>query len=172
MIPLALAHCLLQPGSKQGTNGGAFLGSENTSFPQKFRFDFQCNIGLHICTYSRAAVFCVLSSRRSTASTARRELRIVVLDSPSSFESELAALGGVEVIRDLKKAKQVFPGVRDNPERIDALAPKLAPNAEGDAIVRKHCWGQRKPPPLVDTIFVFTKTILRTYPHSGETAVD
>jgi hypothetical protein len=42
-------------------------------------------------------------------------LRIVVLDSPSSFESELAALGGVEVIRDLKKAKQVFPGVRDYP---------------------------------------------------------
>src|SRR5437879_7516504 len=77
MIPLALAHCLLQPGSKQGTNGGAFLGSENTSFPQKFRFDFQCNIGLHICTYSRAALFCVLSSGRSTASTARRELRIV-----------------------------------------------------------------------------------------------
>ena len=31
-------------------------------------------------------------------------------------------------------------------ERIDALAPKLAPKAEGDAIVRKHCWGQRKPP--------------------------
>src|SRR5437879_617883 len=79
MIPLALAHCLLQPGRKQGTNGGAFLGSENTSFPQKFRFDFQCNIGLHICTYSRAALFYVLSSGRSTASTARRELRIVVL---------------------------------------------------------------------------------------------
>src|SRR5438132_8604403 len=70
MIPLALAHCLLQPGSKQGTNGGAFLSSENTSFPQKLRFDFQCNLGLHICTYSRAALFYVLSSGRSTASTA------------------------------------------------------------------------------------------------------
>ena len=58
------------------------------------------------------------------------------------------------------------------PEWIDALAPKLAPKAEGDAIVRKHSWGQRKPPRLVDTIFVSTKTILRTYPHSGETAVD
>jgi hypothetical protein len=42
--------------------------------------------------------------------------QIVVLDSPSSFESELAALEGVEVIRDLKKAKgNVFPGVRDYP---------------------------------------------------------
>src|SRR5437879_13071714 len=112
MIPLALAHCLLQPGSKQGTNGGAFLGSENTSFPQKFRFDFQCNIGLHICTYSRAAVFCVLSSRRSTASAARRALLIVVLDSPSSFESELAALRGGEVIRDLNRSKQGFTRLR------------------------------------------------------------
>src|SRR5882762_10482009 len=83
MIPLALAHCLLQPGSKQGTNGGAFLGSENTSFPQKFRFDFQCNIGLHICTYSRAALFYVLSSGRSTASTARRPWRILkILNDP------------------------------------------------------------------------------------------
>jgi len=33
--------------------------------------------------------------------------RIVVLHSPSSFESELAALEGVEIIRDLKKAKEV-----------------------------------------------------------------
>jgi len=148
MIPLALAHCLLQPLSKQGTNGGAFLGSENTSFPQKFRFDFQCNIGLHICTHSRAALFYVLSSGRSTASTARRELRIVVLDSPSSFESELAALGGVEVIRDRRKRNRFSLAFVTTPERIDALAPKLAPKAEGDAIVRKHCWGQRKPPPL------------------------
>jgi hypothetical protein len=33
--------------------------------------------------------------------------QIVVLDSPGSFESELAALKGVEIIRDLKKAKEV-----------------------------------------------------------------
>ncbi len=58
---------------------------------------------------------CLARGDQRAASTARRELRIVVLDSPSSFESELAALGGVEVIRDLKKAKQVFPGVRDYP---------------------------------------------------------
>src|SRR5260370_34526883 len=100
MIPLALAHCLLQPGGKQGTNAGAFLGSEYTSFPQKFRFDFQCNIGLHICTYSRAALFYVLRSGRSTASTASRGMQIVILDSPRSIDSELAALGWVEVIRD------------------------------------------------------------------------
>jgi hypothetical protein len=41
--------------------------------------------------------------------------QIVVLDSPGSFGSELAALKGVEVIRDLKKAKSVtfLLGVRD-----------------------------------------------------------
>jgi hypothetical protein len=63
--------------------------------------------------------------------------QIVVLDSPSSFESELAALEGVEVIRDLKKAKQVtfFLAFVTTPEQIDALAPKLALKAEGDAIV-------------------------------------
>jgi hypothetical protein len=63
--------------------------------------------------------------------------QIVVLDSPSSFESELAALEGVEVIRDLKKAKRVTFSLAfvTTPEQIDALAPKLARKAEGDAIV-------------------------------------
>jgi hypothetical protein len=61
----------------------------------------------------------------------------VVLDSPSSFESQLAALEGVEVIRDLKKAKQVTFSLAfvTPPEQIDALAPKLALKAEGDAMV-------------------------------------
>jgi hypothetical protein len=63
--------------------------------------------------------------------------QIVVLDSPSSFESELAALRGVEVLRDLKKAKQVTFSLAfvTTPEQVDALAPKLALKAEGDAIV-------------------------------------
>jgi hypothetical protein len=63
--------------------------------------------------------------------------QIVVLDAPSSFESELAALQGVEVLRDLKKAKQVTFSLAfvTTPEQIDALAPKLARKAEGDAIL-------------------------------------
>jgi hypothetical protein len=63
--------------------------------------------------------------------------QIVVLDAPSSFESELAGLEGVEVIRDLKKAKQVTFSLAfvTTPDQIDALAPKLALKAEGDAIV-------------------------------------
>jgi hypothetical protein len=32
--------------------------------------------------------------------------QIVVLNAPASFQKELAALEGVEVVRDLKKAKQ------------------------------------------------------------------
>ena len=63
--------------------------------------------------------------------------QIVVLDAPSSFESELAALEGVEVIRDLKKAKQVTFSLAfvTTPEQVDALASALARKAEGDAIV-------------------------------------
>jgi len=63
--------------------------------------------------------------------------QIVVLGSPASFESELSGLKDVEVIRDLKKAKQVrfslaFVTTQD---QIDALAPAIARKAEGDAIV-------------------------------------
>ena len=62
---------------------------------------------------------------------------ILVLDSPSSFESELAALQGVEVLRDLKKAKHVTFSLAfvTTPQQIAALAPKLARKAEGDAIL-------------------------------------
>jgi hypothetical protein len=63
--------------------------------------------------------------------------QIVVLHSPSSFESELAALKGVEIIRDLKKAKSVTFSLAfvTKPEEIDALAPAIVRKAEGDAIV-------------------------------------
>ena len=63
--------------------------------------------------------------------------QIVVLDSPRSFESELAALKGVEIIRDLKKAKEVTFSLAfvTTTKEIDALAPAIARKAEGDAIV-------------------------------------
>jgi hypothetical protein len=63
--------------------------------------------------------------------------QIVVLDSPSSFESELAALKGVEIIRDLKQAKEVTFSLAfvTTPEQVDGLAPAIARKAEGDAIV-------------------------------------
>ena len=63
--------------------------------------------------------------------------QIVVLDSPGSFESELAALKGVEVVRDLKKAKAVTFTLAfvTTQEQVNALAPALARKVEGDAIV-------------------------------------
>jgi hypothetical protein len=63
--------------------------------------------------------------------------QIVVLGSPGSFESELAALQGVEIIRDLKKAKQVTFSLAfvTTQEQVDDLAPAIARKAEGDAIV-------------------------------------
>lgn len=63
--------------------------------------------------------------------------QIVILASPGSFESELAALEGVEIIRDLKKAKHVTFSLAfvTTQEQVNALAPAIASKAEGDAIV-------------------------------------
>lgn len=63
--------------------------------------------------------------------------QIVVLDSPGSFEGELAALKGVEIIRDLKKAKEVTFSLAfvTTQEQIDAVVPAIAQKAGGDAIV-------------------------------------
>jgi hypothetical protein len=63
--------------------------------------------------------------------------QILVLDAPGSFESQLAALKGVEIIRDLKKAKEVTFSLAfvTNQEQINALAPAIARKAEGDAVV-------------------------------------
>jgi hypothetical protein len=50
----------------------------------------------------------------------------MVLDSPGSFESELAALKGVEIIGDLKKAKEVTFSLEfvTTQEQFNALASK------------------------------------------------
>jgi hypothetical protein len=63
--------------------------------------------------------------------------QIVVLNSPGSFESELAVLEGVEIIRDLKKAKEVTFSLAfvTTQEQVNSLAPAIARKAEGDAIV-------------------------------------
>jgi hypothetical protein len=63
--------------------------------------------------------------------------QIVVLDPPGSFEGELAALKGVEIIRDLKKAKAVTFSLAfvTTQEQVNALAPAIARKAEGDVIV-------------------------------------
>jgi len=63
--------------------------------------------------------------------------QILVLNSPDSFEMELAPLKDVDVIRDLKKAKQVTFSLAfvTTQKQVNALAPAIAQKAEGDAIV-------------------------------------
>lgn len=62
---------------------------------------------------------------------------ILVLNAPESFEAELAALKGVEVIRDLKKAKTAPFSLAfvTTQKEVDGLAPGIARKAQGDAIV-------------------------------------
>ena len=63
--------------------------------------------------------------------------RIVVLNSPESFEKELATLQGVEIIRDLKKAKDVTFSLAfvTTQQEVDRLAAAIARKIEGDGIV-------------------------------------
>lgn len=62
----------------------------------------------------------------------KEQKQIVILDSPRGFESELAALKGVEIIRDLKKAKEVTFSLAfvTTPEQINAVAPAIARREE------------------------------------------
>ena len=63
--------------------------------------------------------------------------QIAVLGAPGSFGSELAALKDVEVLRDLKKAKEVGFSLAfvTTQGQVDTLAPAIARKAEGDAVV-------------------------------------
>ena len=63
--------------------------------------------------------------------------QIVVLDSPATFEGELAALKGIDIIRNLKEAKGVTFSLAfvTTQAQVDALAPAIARKAEGDAII-------------------------------------
>ena len=63
--------------------------------------------------------------------------QILIVDAPDSFESELASLKGVEIVRELKKAKQVTFSLAfvTTQERVNVLAPAIARMTEGDAVV-------------------------------------
>jgi len=62
---------------------------------------------------------------------------ILVLNAPESFEPELATLQGLEIIRELKKAKTAPFSLAfiTTQQQVDALAPAIARKAEGDAIL-------------------------------------
>src|SRR5690348_15266943 len=63
--------------------------------------------------------------------------QIVILNSPESFDGELAALKGIDIIRDVKKAKAVEFSLAfvTEQKQVDTLAPAIARKAEGDAVV-------------------------------------
>src|SRR5690348_12561744 len=63
--------------------------------------------------------------------------QILVLNSPASFEGALKALKGVEILRDVKKAKGVTFSLAfvTTQKAVDALAPAIARKVEGDAVV-------------------------------------
>lgn len=63
--------------------------------------------------------------------------QIVILNSPASFEGELASLEDVAVVRDLKKAANVTFSLAfvTKQDEVDALAPAIGKKAEGDAVV-------------------------------------
>ena len=67
----------------------------------------------------------------------KQHREILVVGTPSSFESELASLVGVTVLRDLKKAKAVRFALAFTTKQaeVDSLAALLSSKAEGDALV-------------------------------------
>ena len=66
-----------------------------------------------------------------------RQREIVVINAPASFEPELAALKGINVLRDAKKAKAVHFAIAFASKKVevDALSRALAAKAEGDALL-------------------------------------
>ena len=61
----------------------------------------------------------------------------MVLDAPASFEPELKTLRGVEVLRDLKRAKEIAFSLAfvTKQDEVDALAPEIAKKAAPDAVI-------------------------------------
>lgn len=62
---------------------------------------------------------------------------IIVLNAPASFESELASLGGVDVLRDLQKVEAVSFALvfATRQSEVDAISPGLVDKLKGDALL-------------------------------------
>jgi hypothetical protein len=62
---------------------------------------------------------------------------IVVLNAPDSFEPELAALKGLNIVRDAGKAKKILFGLAFAVTRdeLDNVSQTFARKAEGDAVL-------------------------------------
>jgi hypothetical protein len=67
----------------------------------------------------------------------KEQREILVVNAPSTFEPQIAALGDVVVVRDPKSAKPVHFALAfaTTQAEVDALSHTLAARAQGDAIV-------------------------------------
>lgn len=65
------------------------------------------------------------------------QTEIVVLNAPESFEPELAALAGVNVVQEWKAVKKLDFALAfvTKQAEVDKLAPALAKRAQGDALI-------------------------------------
>lgn len=63
--------------------------------------------------------------------------QIVILNAPASFEAELKTLRGVDVVRDLKGAKEIDFSLAfvTKQDEIDAFAREIAGKAKADAVI-------------------------------------
>ncbi|MCX7514649.1 hypothetical protein [Frateuria sp. STR12] len=75
------------------------------------------------------SVFAKLNLKQQTA--------VLVLDAPASFETELRALEGVAVLRDLRQASDVSFALAfvTRQAELDAVSEALAAKARGDAVL-------------------------------------
>jgi hypothetical protein len=62
---------------------------------------------------------------------------LVIVNAPESFEPELAALGGVTVLRDVDSAEDIAFSLAfvTKQKEVDTLAKAIAKKAKGDALV-------------------------------------
>ena len=82
----------------------------------------------------RRLAYCV---RGLTQLNLKEHSAIVVVNAPPSFETELTALKGVTVLRDLKMAKAVHFALvfATQQKQVDSISKVLADKAQGDALL-------------------------------------
>jgi hypothetical protein len=63
--------------------------------------------------------------------------QILIVGAPQSFESEIATLKDLDIVRDLKKTKAIGFSLAfvTKQDQVDRIAPEIGKKAEGDAVV-------------------------------------
>src|SRR5262245_56620199 len=63
--------------------------------------------------------------------------QIVVLNPPHTFEREMAGLGGVQIVRDIKAAKEISFALAfvTQQQEVDRLASAISKKVTGDAVI-------------------------------------